>query len=105
MPPRRQLQRLWLGMRFFLFALAALFSEIWYAPYITHLVLGSKETLGWGVTAALAILAALTFTPANRGRVHRWLGSLGKLGSKEQEAAAIAALISGGVGGVAACVG
>jgi len=40
-------------------------------------------------------LAGVTFKPANRGRIRRFLGSLGAKGTSEQEAAAIAALVGG----------
>ena len=42
----------------------------------------------WGACALLP-------TPRNRGRLHNWLGGLGKSGSEEQEAAMVAALIGG----------
>ena len=44
--------------------------------------------------AVSCFIAALVFTRANRGRVHRWLGSIGrKHGVKDHEAASIASLI------------
>ena len=47
------------------------------------------------VAAVCALFATVSLTPANRGRVHRWLGSLGSNASKQQQAAAVAALLGG----------
>ena len=43
----------------------------------------------------LSLLCGVVATPANRGRLHRWLGRLGGRGSEEEEAAAISALVAG----------
>jgi len=56
------------------------------------------------IATALGTPPPLLFTAAFRGRIHRWLGSVGKSGSKEQEAAAVASLIDGYAGGVAAAL-
>ena len=55
-------------------------------------------------SAPSALIVALVSGPAMRGRVHRWLGELGKSGSKEQEAAAIASLLGGRRGCAAAAL-
>ena len=67
-------------------------------------IVDNPDLRGTIVTAAGALSAALAFTPANCGRAHRWLGSLGKGASAQQEAAAVAALIGGGKGGLAAAM-
>ena len=108
MPPRLQLLRLWIVVRLASLATAAAFAGFLLSP-LDH---GDSVTFKWhahdGHTAHLAVVissvtVALVFTHRNRGRVHKWLGSLGKSGSAQQEAAAVSALISGeGGGGVAA---
>ena len=57
---------------------------------------------GRGTTGVVMFVTWGVCSPRNRGRLHRWLGSLGARGTQEQEAAALAALISGRGGGVAA---
>ena len=52
-------------------------------PYVWGLLLGASF-----------FMCTLSSSPRNRGRVIRWLGSLGQSGSsREQEAAAVAALM------------
>ena len=99
--PRVQLRRLWLVAR------------------LTCVVTGLSNcvsllaplTIGWApayqidfgarsIGSALLLnvisctLAGLTFTPSVRSAILRWLGSLGKSASREQEAASVAALIA-----------
>ena len=112
MPPRRQLRRLWVTLRL-------LFLGIGLATAITILRrLNDGLPIGSVLSYAVSSLArpqqqteytsemvdlllavsfltvGLVFTPATRGSVHRWLGSLGgKLGNQTQEAAAVASLL------------
>ena len=52
------------------------------------------EVLGRFLFGFEFLLLAVLLMPANRARVHRWLGSLGGKGaSREQEAAAVAELV------------
>jgi hypothetical protein len=103
MPPRRQLQRLWLVVRA-MFAEHGFLSVLWIvAPtcfnesYTPESNLGRNFNLGGNVILALSFFSgALLPTPANRGRVLRWLGSLGKRGSQQQEAASVASLLGRG---------
>ena len=53
-----------------------------------------NEKAGFFLNALSFLFVALLFTRRTRGKVHRWLGSLGKSDSKEQEAASVAALIN-----------
>ena len=97
MTPRAALHRMWLILRCLLIATAV--------PPITYVVCATlapadfeKDADGEGslmIYAVSSTLAAFTFKPANRGRIRRFLGSLGAKGSSEQEAAAIAALVGG----------
>lgn len=99
MPARLQLRQLWIALRIIQFGMAPVFLFFLLSPVFRTrpLVLtfnkGSNESaflmnvLSW-------LAAAILFTPRVRGRVHRWLGSLGQSDSKEQEAASVAALIS-----------
>ena len=59
----------------------------------------SASTLLSFSVVAFSVTAVLT--PRVRGMIHRWLGSLGKTGTKEAEAASIAALIGGGAAALA----
>ena len=93
-PPRRKLQRLWLCFRlgFLLFATTFMlptgifrlscFGDDCIAP-LSHYIMCS---VGW-------LSVSLTTTAAIRGRVTRWLGSLGKSGTAEQQAASVASLL------------
>ena len=60
-----------------------------------------ETELGRGFGGLSMFVSAALCTPRNRGRLHRWLGSLGGSGTQEQEAAALASLISGNGGSVA----
>ena len=94
MPPRVKLRRLWLVLRCFLFIACLLVA----LPIVFALAheggVGEKER-GYLLTIVLTLPAAVGLTPTNRGRVHRWIGGLGKSGSAQQEAASVAALIGG----------
>ena len=103
MPPRRKLQRIWLTVRYimfgsgFIFLLAGPFKSLRDARVSFWL-----DRLHMALYAGMIpILATLILTPRARGTVHRWLGSLGKGSSQQQEAAAVAALISGRGGSAA----
>ena len=97
--PRASLLRVWLVMRLAFFAFG-LFNGI--SPIGGAIVAGARfltDYLGMGLGTLVYsfsfILCSLVSTPANRGRVHRFLGSLGAKGSQQQQAASIAALVGG----------
>jgi len=96
MTPRAALNRMWLTLRCLLIATAV--------PPIAYVVCATladdfgHDAAGTGGLIIYAVsfaLAGVTFKPANRGRIRRFLGSLGAKGTSEQEAAAIAALVGG----------
>lgn len=106
-PPRLQLFRLWLCMRTWFFVMP--FSMVFFAISPVLLNAGRNKSVnfvtvltpskqndkaGFFFNALSFLLVALLFTRRTRGKVHRWLGSLGKSDSKEQEAASVAALIN-----------
>jgi hypothetical protein len=98
MPPRRQLLRLWLLLRFVLLGIVCIFSSALVAVGLRDgwaILLYDPEFNGLLVSKALTLPVPLLFTPTFRGRVHRWLGSLGKSDSQQQQAAAVASLIGG----------
>ena len=96
MTPRAALNRLWLTLRCFLIG-----TSVPPAAYVICASLATDfdktgaSTGGLILYAVTYALAGFTFKPANRGRIRRFLGSLGAKGSSEQEAAAIAALVGG----------
>ena len=98
MPPRRQLLRLWLALRLFFFGLGLCFVGFFLAPLYDSQPVAptwrADDIQAGNLFNSLSFLAAaLVLNSANRGRVHRWLGSLGgKRGSKDQEAASVASL-------------
>ena len=108
MPPRRQLQRLWLALRLFILNDALTFAVLDKIDMAIEgdfsVIAKSRQKVGMVIFGIVGILTALALTPANRGAIHSWLGRLGKHDSKEQEAAAVAALIGGGAAGGAAAV-
>ena len=94
-PPRATLRLLWVAARLFIVGFPC--------ASLTHRINPARAGFGDEPTMLAAIVyAAVSFTiaalltPANRGRAHRWLGSLGKTDTMEAEAACIAALIGGG---------
>lgn len=106
-PPRLQLFRLWMCMRTMFFVMP--FSMVFFAisPVLNNrgrdinvnflaVLTPSKnnDKAGFFFNALSFLLVAVIFTRRTRGKVHRWLGSLGNSSSKEQEAASIAALIN-----------
>ena len=99
MPPRSQLRRMWLAVRCWLLGTA--FILLYDLPMQAPCQFADGGQTGFFASGAICLLAGVGFTPTNRGRVYRWLGSLGKTDSKEQEAAAVASLI-GGSGSTAA---
>ena len=93
MTPRASLRRLWLSIRlfFFGFAIPCMLVPAWSTYESGIFVL---EELGRFLFGFEFLLLAVLLMPANRARVHRWLGSLGGKGaSREQEAAAVAELV------------
>ena len=105
MPPRAALRRLWAVLRFFVLLMGAYLMMFGWLPIYGGLLDYSGEIIqtevGRGFAGLSFVLTAALCTPRNRGRLHRWLGSLGGSGTQEQEAAALASLISGSSGGVA----
>ena len=93
MTPRSQLRRLWLVVRCWLFGTAIVADAD--LPFVQPCQLEDTNAIAYHVATALALFWALVWTPSNRARVHRWLGSLGSNASKQQEAAAVAALLGG----------
>ena len=96
MPPRKKLRRIWLVCRvaFFLMNIMGIFEKIFTEP--NGETDGKANVIGWfnNISGAILILLA---TRANRGRVTRFLGSLGsKSGDDEvQKSAAVASLVGG----------
>ena len=93
MPPRRQLRRLWVAARCWLIFTAIIL--LWDTPLVEPCQRDDPVFLGFTIAAVCALFASVSLTPANRGRVHRWLGSLGSDASMQQQAAAVAALLGG----------
>jgi hypothetical protein len=96
MPPRRQLLRLWLVIRILVFGVVCTMASNLTARGLRDgwtLLVDNPYQQGILVTTIITFPVPLLFTPTFRGRVHRWLGSLGESGSQEQEAAAVASLI------------
>lgn len=99
MPPRQKLLRTWLASRFMMFTFGAI--RI-FVP-LNGLARGNPSFLsdelneGCGnlLFSTSLLLAGTISTRANRGRLRRWLGSLGSSGAAEQEAAAVASLMGG----------
>ena len=93
MPPRRQLQRLWLGFYAWILTLAALMG----CTGIFRLLCSGSECMipprDHIICFISAMLSLLMITPANRGRIIRRLSSLGKRGPAEQQAASVASLL------------
>ena len=100
MPPRRTLLRLWLVLRL-LFCGVAIVNM---ASFFDPLYYGGRIAPTWNAgnwqTATLAqltsyLLATLILTPANRGRFLRSIAAITSTrGSREHEAASVAALLS-----------
>ena len=107
MPPRRQLHRMWLVLRLyfgvFLVGNALLYIDgLWplqkpigkLAPDWLDTLHGGRGRFISIISFASFALAALAFSPRNRGRVLRRLHDISSTrGSKEQEAASVAALL------------
>ena len=104
-PPRAALRRLWAILRCFFLLMGVYLMMFGWLPFSGGLLDDSGEIieteLGRGFGGLSMFVTAALCTPRNRGRLHRWLGSLGGSGTQEQEAAALASLISGSSGGVA----
>ena len=96
LPPRIQLRCLWYLMRalFFSFGIPiGLFPITSIFEYSPKSVLNDATEMGHIYCMLLNILGGFFFSRRNRGRVHRWLGELGKSNRQQQEAASVAALI------------
>ena len=97
--PREQLRRLWLFVRS-----STLFAGIYFLlVFLTPVYRGGAiiftgrlddMNLQYLLVCIFYLLAATITTPAVRGHTFRWVGSFNSSGSKEQEAAVVAALIS-----------
>ena len=100
MQPRQALQRMWAVLR-----LHSACNGILYVGFFSAVLADHPEWSGVGllplrsamvgdiIFGAVSIAIAALATPANRGRVTRWLGRLGSRGSEAEEAAAIAMLL------------
>ena len=98
LPPRRQLLALWLGMRFWLLTFGVAWLAVAsgsFACWKAGPRLGKCASQPWhGLLNGISFtLCALISTAGLRGRVTRWLGSLGKRGGAEQKAASVASLL------------
>lgn len=100
-PTRMQLRRMWLAVRLTSLVTGSYMLVQLFVPLtlggvppdtfdFTKLSLGSAFL----VNIVSAALVGLVMTPTVRGAILRWLGSLGKSDSREQEAASVAALIA-----------
>lgn len=94
--PRGSLRRVWLSIRVWSVGLGL--SNLLHIPGSVALdpnVFANYPDETWGLMFFCIgfLVCAMISTPANRGRVHRWLGSFGGKGSEQQQAAAIAALV------------
>ena len=104
MQPRAVLRRLWLVMRVLFLACGVLLVGFGWLIQIALYGEINPTQFGRGFAGAVMFVGWGACSHRNRGRVHRWLGSLGASGTQEQEAAALASLISRGSrggGGVA----
>ena len=101
-PPRVALRTLWIGMRILLAGLGLCslsFPLLTIGPdglFREDLLNEAPEMVGALAFPIVGFSVTAILTPRVRGMIHRWLGSLGKTGTKEAEAASIAALIGGG---------
>jgi hypothetical protein len=94
MPTRLKLRRLWLVGRSTCLGLAIADIGVVLVSIDPCASLHRYMT-AYLVIAALLLATALLTTPSNRGRVIRWIGSLGNHSSAQQEASSVAALIGG----------
>lgn len=100
MQPRQALQRMWAVLR-----LSSACDGMLYVGFFSAVLADHPDWSGAGLLSvrsawagdiifgAVSIAIAALATPANRGRVTRWLGRLGSRGSEAEEAAAIAMLL------------
>eukprot|EP00964_Phaeocystis_antarctica_P002587 scaffold1354_cov58-Phaeocystis_antarctica.AAC.1 len=91
--PRPALRRVWIVTRLFFLGVGLLLAGISIADAQRNAFFHH-----WADPVPMSViflLCAALATPRNRGRAHRRLGRLGGRGSKEEEAAAVAALIGG----------
>ena len=97
--PRQQLRRLWLVVRSSTLFAGLYFLLVFLTPVHrggTIVFTGRIDDLNlqYLLVCLFYLLAATVTTPSVRGHVIRWVGSFNASGSKEQEAAVVAALIS-----------
>ena len=100
MQPRQALQRMWAVLR-----LSSACDGMLYIGFFSAVLADHPDWSGAGLLSvrsawagdiifgAVSLAIAALATPANRGRVTRWLGRLGSRGSEAEEAAAIAMLL------------
>ena len=98
--PRAALQRLWVGLRAIVIVMMGIANFLEALNGLAHnpRFLIDDPSSGWAnvFMPPIVTLLALSFTPRNRGRIHRWLGQLGSKGAADQEAATVAAMLGGG---------
>lgn len=97
--PRQQLRRLWLVVRSSTLFAGLYFLLVFLTPVYrggTIVFTGRIDDLNlqYLLVCLFYLLAATVTTPSVRGHTIRWVGSFNASGSKEQEAAVVAALIS-----------
>ena len=100
MTPRASLRRVWVMMRGYFWIVSLSWIEVGIHSLILYAMgdplmrlRGVDAHLGFTLYGITGQIFAVVATPRNRGRVTRFLGSLGGKGSAEQEAAAVAALV------------
>lgn len=97
--PRQQLRRLWLVVRSSTLFAGLYFLLVFLTPVYrggTIVFTGRIDDLNlqYLLVCLFYLLAATVTTPSVRGHTIRWVGSFNASGSKEQEAAVVAALVS-----------
>jgi hypothetical protein len=98
MPPRRQLRRLLLSIRFLVVGVVCACTAFlvgYCVHYGVFMTVDAPLLNSLLISVVLTLPAPFLFTPNFRGSLHRRLGALGKSDSHVQEAAAIASLIGG----------
>ena len=95
--PRQKLERLWFFIRFVFFTftialLVGILGQVISRPYGQD----AHNLVSFTAWLVSTMAMALLMTKKNRARALRAVGRIGKLGTKEQEAATVAALVGGG---------
>ena len=96
MPPRRQLQLVWLVSRTGVLLLAIVFTGFAIATGIGLAALSAWQVIDNCAFALLSYGCFFFFNRTTRGACHRFLSGLGRSGHRQQEAAAVASLIGEG---------